>query len=28
MEVARNSVDKWGFSTVKSFGKFEFGDYR
>lgn len=24
-EVIRNSVDKWGFSTVKSFGKFEFG---
>lgn len=23
-EVVRNSVDKWGFSTVKSFGKFEF----
>lgn len=28
MEVVRNSIDKWGFSTVKSFGKFEFGDYR
>jgi len=25
-EVIRNSVDKWGFSTVKSFGKFEFGE--
>lgn len=25
-EVVRNSVDKWGFSTVKSFGKFEFGE--
>lgn len=24
-EVERNSPDKWGFSTVKSFGKFEFG---
>lgn len=24
-EVVRNSVDKWGFSTVKSFGRFEFG---
>ncbi len=23
--VIRNEVDKWGFSTVKSFGKFEFG---
>ncbi len=23
-EVVRNSVDKWGFSTVKSFGNFEF----
>lgn len=23
-EVVRNSVDKWGFSTVKRFGKFEF----
>lgn len=23
-EVLRNSVDKWGFSTVKKFGKFEF----
>lgn len=23
-EVIRNPVDKWGFSTVKSFGKFEF----
>lgn len=27
-EVVRNSVDKWGFSTVKSFGKFEFGENR
>lgn len=26
MEVVRNSVDKWGFSTVKKFGKFEFGE--
>ncbi len=25
-EVVRNSIDKWGFSTVKSFGKFEFGE--
>jgi len=25
-EAVRNSVDKWGFSTVKSFGKFEFGE--
>lgn len=25
-DVVRNSVDKWGFSTVKSFGKFEFGE--
>ncbi len=25
-EVVRNSVDKWGASTVKSFGKFEFGE--
>ncbi len=25
-EVVRNSVDKWGFSSVKSFGKFEFGE--
>lgn len=24
-EVVRNSVDQWGFSTVKKFGKFEFG---
>lgn len=24
-EVKRNSVDQWGFSTVSSFGKFEFG---
>lgn len=24
-EVIRNSPDKWGFSTVKSFGVFEFG---
>lgn len=23
-EVVRNSVDQWGFSTVKKFGKFEF----
>ncbi|MBI2085938.1 glycosyltransferase family 39 protein [Candidatus Daviesbacteria bacterium] len=23
-EVVRNSVDQWGFSTVKQFGKFEF----
>ena len=28
MEVVRNNVDKWGFSTVKKFGKFEFGDYK
>ena len=27
-EVVRNSVDKWGFSTVKSFGKFEFGQIK
>lgn len=27
-EVVRNSIDKWGFSTVKSFGKFEFGENR
>lgn len=27
-EVVRNSVDKWGFSTVKSFGKFEFGEIK
>lgn len=26
MEVVRNSVDKWGFSTVARFGKFEFGN--
>ncbi|MDP3973544.1 MAG: glycosyltransferase family 39 protein [Candidatus Daviesbacteria bacterium] len=26
-EVERNSVDMWGFSTVKSFSNFEFGDY-
>lgn len=26
-EVIRNSVDQWGFSTVKSFGKFEFGKF-
>lgn len=26
-EVERNSVDQWGFSTVKKFGKFEFGKY-
>lgn len=25
-EVVRNPVDKWGFSTVKKFGKFEFGE--
>ncbi|MDO8638366.1 MAG: glycosyltransferase family 39 protein [Candidatus Daviesbacteria bacterium] len=25
-EVVRNSIDKWGFSTVKKFGKFEFGE--
>lgn len=25
-EVVRNPVDKWGASTVKSFGKFEFGE--
>ena len=25
-EVVRNSIDKWGFSTVKSFGRFEFGE--
>lgn len=25
LEVVRNSVDQWGFSTVKKFGKFEFG---
>jgi len=24
-EVVRNPIDKWGFSTVKSFGRFEFG---
>ncbi len=24
-EVVRNSIDKWGFSTVSKFGKFEFG---
>lgn len=24
-EVVRNSVEEWGFSTVKKFGKFEFG---
>lgn len=24
-EVVRNPIDKWGFSTVKNFGKFEFG---
>lgn len=24
-EVVRNSVDKWGFSTVRKFDKFEFG---
>ncbi len=26
-EVVRNSVDQWGFSTVKEFGKFEFGKF-
>ena len=26
-EVVRNSVDQWGFSTVKEFGKFEFGEF-
>lgn len=26
-EVVRNTVDKWGFSTVSKFGRFEFGDY-
>jgi len=26
-EVQRNSVDMWGFSTVKNFSRFEFGDY-
>lgn len=25
-EVIRNNIDRWGFSTVKSFGKFEFGE--
>lgn len=25
-EVIRNPVDKWGFSTVKKFGRFEFGE--
>lgn len=25
-EVIRNPIDKWGFSTVKKFGKFEFGE--
>lgn len=25
-EVIRNTIDKWGFSTVKSFGNFEFGE--
>ena len=25
-EVVRNPVDKWGFSTVRSFGKYEFGE--
>lgn len=25
LEVIRNSVDQWGFSTVAKFGKFEFG---
>ncbi|MEK7616927.1 MAG: glycosyltransferase family 39 protein [Patescibacteria group bacterium] len=25
-EVIRNTPDKWGFSTVKSFGRFYFGD--
>lgn len=27
LEVVRNSVDQWGFSTVKEFGKFEFGKF-
>ena len=27
-EVTRNSIDKWGFSTVKSFGRFEFGEIK
>ena len=26
-EVVRNSVDQWGFSTVKEFGEFEFGKF-
>lgn len=26
-EVIRNSVSEWGFSTVKKFGKFEFGKF-
>lgn len=26
-EAVRNSVDQWGFSTVKSFSKFEFGKF-
>lgn len=26
-EVVRNSVDRWGFSTVQEFGKFEFGKF-
>lgn len=26
-EVVRNSIDQWGFSTVKKFGKFEFGKF-
>lgn len=26
-EVVRNNVDQWGFSTVKKFGKFEFGKF-
>ena len=25
-EVVRNSIDQWGFSAVKSFGRFEFGE--
>ena len=26
-EAVRNSIDQWGFSTVKEFGKFEFGKF-
>lgn len=26
-EVLRNDISQWGFSTVKKFGKFEFGKY-